>query len=463
MRAASASSSAIFASVGLPKELHSLSKGGAGGWCTRCHGPVVPSACDAQLCRSRPHWEAVARGTSPGRRLRRYGRSRPPVPLTIDLTAANRRVSDEDFHDWAQGQTLFLSSVMGELAAERGTVAEALVDAGFTVRWFEDFGGRDDSADVAYLTEVAAADIYVGVLADDYGAMQASGYSATHEEFLEARRRGKRVTFWAHQNGNGRQGHARRFLDDVRVFNVTGSFGSGDDLTTKLLRRLREMAAEDLSPWVKVGDTVFRAETITDSGVELRIEALVRDAAVMTALRALQPDPQWGNSRVGDVPVTYGDRSGIGRVTAFSVQTCASATQQVSLTIEVRWVGGRDSMASGINGLSHEDVVEAGIRSSLLGEALPQQLRSFGWGAAEVPDPLTQLQGVQLAEGSVGAVARLLLVEELVGNRRVAAIEDFALGPVINGQRRLRVGWREHQVYSNQPVGHRVIEGERAW
>lgn len=78
------------------------------------------------------------------------------MTLTIDLTAANRTVPEDEFRQWGSTHSVFLSSVMGEFKDERHTVANALHNAGFTVRWFEDFGGRDDPPDAAYLTEVAA-------------------------------------------------------------------------------------------------------------------------------------------------------------------------------------------------------------------------------------------------------------------------------------------------------------------
>jgi hypothetical protein len=96
------------------------------------------------------------------------------VSLTIDLAAAARSVSDDEFRAWAEGQTVFLSSVMGELAAERAALASALMRMGFRVRWFEEFGGRDDSAEDAYLSEVRASTIYLGLLANEYGTMLAS-------------------------------------------------------------------------------------------------------------------------------------------------------------------------------------------------------------------------------------------------------------------------------------------------
>lgn len=382
------------------------------------------------------------------------------MALTVDLTAANRTVSDDEFRQWASTHSVFLSSAMGEFANERRSIATALQDAGFTVRWFEDFGGRDDPPDAAYLTDVAGADVYVGVIGDYYGTMQASGYSATHEEYLEARRRGKRVSFWVRNDDANRQGHARDFVSEVRVFNVTGGFDDGDDLVRKLLRRLAEMAAEDLSPWVKVGDVIFRAERIIETGPTLTIEARIRDAAVMHALRAHAPASNWGGA--GDVPVTYGDRAGVGRVDTLEVQTQSQAAQTIKLSVTVEWSSGRDLMAMGTTGFSHEDLVEVGIRAGLLHEPPPQQLTSLGMSSLiDSTDPLAELRSIRLPEGSVQAIARLLTVEHLVGKRRVDAVEDFVLGPAVQGRRHLRIAWREVQQYSNQPAARRDAEGDR--
>ena len=390
--------------------------------------------------------------------------------LILDRTAAQRAVGDSDFSDWASTQTIFLSSVMSELADERKTVAAALEAAGFVVRWFEDFGGRDDPPDAAYLSEVAGADIYVGVLADDYGAMQRSGYSATHEEYNEARRRGKRVSFWVRSDGTGRQGHARDFLTEVRVFNTTGSFTTGEDLAKRLLRRLRELAAEDLSPWVKLGDVLFRATAITETSTELRIEARVRDAAVLAAIRAMAPDARFGRNQT--VPATFGGRSGVGAIQDLAVRTTASSTNEVTIVLRVEWPSSRRWDAMSFNGIPHEDLVDAGLRVGVLGEPVPAAVsahmpstgtHSLGLSFLNTTDPLAELPGLAVPEGSVEAVAELLVVEHLVGGSLAAAVETFMLGPVISGRRRLQLGWREHAPYANQPAGHRLIEGDRPW
>ncbi len=123
---------------------------------------------------------------------------------------------------------------MGELAEERRALAHALEQLGFSVRWFEQLGGRDDDAGQAYLSEVRSSTLYVGLLSDQYGAMLSAepyaGFSATHAEYLEARAHGKRISFWARQPADQRDGHARQFLTEVQLFHVTGSFSGAEDL-----------------------------------------------------------------------------------------------------------------------------------------------------------------------------------------------------------------------------------------
>jgi hypothetical protein len=382
------------------------------------------------------------------------------MALTIDLAAANRQLSDDEMQLWASTHSVFVSSVMGELAAERRALAEALQAAGLTVRWFEEFGGRDDGAERAYLAEVAGSDIYVGVLADEYGAMMADGFSATHAEFLEARRRGKRVSFWARSDGRSRSGHARNLLSEVRVFHVTGSFEDASDLPGRVLRRLREMASEDVAPWVKLGELVFRAESIRDSGRELTVTARVRDTKVGRRLDELDPTRSWG--RGDELAVTYGDRSGRGRIESLDVETRSTVIRDVTIRISVEWATGPDAMAAGTSGYSADDLTEVGIRAGLLHEPLPDRLGMMSF-MVDASDPLSELEGIAVPEGSVAAIARLLVVEQLVGSRKAASVDTFALGPASGGQRHVRVGWREPRRYTNVEPGYRVVEGPRPW
>lgn len=60
--------------------------------------------------------------------------------------------------------------------------------------------------------------------------MLASGRSPTHEEYAAARALGRRISVWGQADGSNRQGNARDFLDEIRVFHTTGQFAAPDDL-----------------------------------------------------------------------------------------------------------------------------------------------------------------------------------------------------------------------------------------
>jgi hypothetical protein len=191
------------------------------------------------------------------------------VPILVDTASAVRRLERDAFARWAATRTVFLSSEMRELGELRRTVARALRDAGFSVVVFEDLGGRDEDAEHAYLDGVARSDIYVGVVADRYGTMLATGRSPTHEEYLEARRRGKRISVWLQRDAGGRQGNAADFAQEVQAFHTTGQFTDAEDLSGRLLQRLAEIAADDEAPWVKIGDVLMRASRIRDEGAAI--------------------------------------------------------------------------------------------------------------------------------------------------------------------------------------------------
>lgn len=84
--------------------------------------------------------------------------------------------------------------------------------------------------------------------------MLESGFSPTEVEYMRARDGGKRTVVYIAADAAEREGHLRRFIERVRVFLTTEDYSDADDLARRLRRRLHELAAEALSPWVKLGD-----------------------------------------------------------------------------------------------------------------------------------------------------------------------------------------------------------------
>src|ERR1035441_1796999 len=180
--------------------------------------------------------------TEPGRTARCVKIQR--MPLIIDRTQSPPALDEASFRAWAATHTVFVSSEMRELKSERRAVADALRAIGVKVVMFEDLGGRDDDPETAYLDGVARSDIYVAIVADRYGRMLPSGRSPTHEEYLEARRRGLRIAAWVAEDDSARQGHARDFVAELQVFHATGTYTTVSSLTRSIDERIREIAAE---------------------------------------------------------------------------------------------------------------------------------------------------------------------------------------------------------------------------
>jgi len=385
-------------------------------------------------------------------------RYKKAMGLTIDTASSSRRLDAGALRAWSAEQTIFISSEMQHLAELRRQLAGALRELGFRVVMFEDLGGRDEDAETAYLAGVDQCDIYLGLVADRYGRMLDSGRSPTHEEYLRARERGRRISVWVAAEDDERQGNARDFVQEIQAFHTTGSFGDGDDLVRRVIERLSEIAADDEAPWIKLGDAVFRADRIRDHGSQLVIEAEVRDHSVLRYLEQLRPD-QWGR---GDaLAITTPDRSGTGQVRSVSTEARSQSVREVVIEADVRWADGfRDPMAMTINGLSHEERVEAELAAALLGTEMPEELTRFGYG--EQPDDLLADLAVQpLPEGTFQAIARLSIMEFLLGGGRASSVDAVEIGPLNGGSRNVEVRYTDGRSAPNVAPDERSVVGVR--
>ena len=360
------------------------------------------------------------------------------VPLSIDTAAAAVRPDAADVTAWAADQRVFISSVMGDLAAERRAVAESIAKLGAYPVWFEDFGGRDDDAQAAYLGEVGSSTIYVGILARTYGRLLPSRRSATHEEYREAERLGLRMSVWVRADEDF-QGDQQSFVYEVRLFHTTGRFTTPDDLSTGVTARLRQIAAEDLSPWLKLGDTIFRAHDVRDNGKALSVRASIHTPAVVANLEGMRPGV-WAGKR--ETHITYGGRSFAVRVR--SVVTHATTARATGVEIELERATDLDRSGTAftvsLNGQSYsfDDVTEINIRHVLFGEPPPRGLFSLG---GSISDPLAQMPQTTLPTETHNAVLGLLVTESLVGSGRASRVITLRIAPKGPDGRRVVLTW----------------------
>jgi hypothetical protein len=379
---------------------------------------------------------------------------RPPEQLLVDLSPAPPP-DEGEIRAWAAGQSVFVSSVMTGMTNERKACAQAISAVGAVPILFEDFGGMDDDPEDAYLSQVASADIYLGILGQRYGKPLKSGFSATHAEYAEAMAQGLRTSIW---NTDGDlDGHQWDFLEEVRVFHTTGSYGSPDDLAQRVERRLRVIAAESIAPWVKVGNAIFRATSVQDDGRQITVIARIRDRTVAASLEARRPGNSYG--RNSEARMTWPGGTALVRTTSVASETTSAQSRTMTI-VGIRVAENRSNhLEVAYEGRTPEDLTELAMRIALLGEPNPFGTMSF-LVAAE--NPLLAIADLRLPEDSFEQIAQLLIAEELVGQRGADHITQFRLGPPHRGHRRLRLGWMPVRKYQNQnPVEH-VIEGDTA-
>lgn len=96
---------------------------------------------------------------------------------------------------------IFVSGVQKELKEERFAVKEiiaenVLLKEYFKVFLFEDSPAKSKSAKTAYLEEVRRCDIYLGILGNEYSAVNKNKPSATEQEFREVQRTNKEILIY---------------------------------------------------------------------------------------------------------------------------------------------------------------------------------------------------------------------------------------------------------------------------
>jgi hypothetical protein len=374
--------------------------------------------------------------------------------VIIDSTTAARRADDIRLREWLAQQRVFISSAMGDTGEERRAVAAAVEEEGAQAVWFEEFG-RDADAEEAFLTEVDSATIYIGILKEVYGRLNPPGYSATEAEYLRAREGGKRVSVFLADDPPCREGHLSRFIERIQFEITTETYLDIDDLVRRVRRRLRELGAEALSPWVKLADLVFRADQVDDAGQSARIRARVSEG-VAHRLETMR-DRSFGRIRLQFV---HRDRVAEGQLASLRRTTDAGGSD--TLTIELAQMRTTDMNAfrAGTSGLSADQLVELGMRKLFLGEALPASIRMLESLAETGIDEANLRSAFDQSNETAEAIARLVVTEGLVGSGRARRITSFRLGPRIGDVRRIAIEWEDPRVYSNVNPERRRIEGQ---
>jgi hypothetical protein len=344
---------------------------------------------------------------------------------------------------------------MADTSDERREVAAAVEGEGARAVWFEEFG-RDADAEEAYLTEVDSATVYVGILNKIYGRQNAAtGYSATEAEYHRAREGGKRVVVFTAEDGAGREGLLTHFINDrLRVFLTTENYADADDLARRVRRRLQELGAEALSPWVKLGDLVFRADEIIEDATTCLVK-LQTNEDVAYRVNALR-DQQYGRRQLR---LSYEPRVIDGELTDVRRTVRSGGRSELQVTLSRLQLPGANQMRMGTTGYGADDLTEVALRHQFFSEPIPEHLAMMGLATTGIEaGDLTQC--FELPNEVAEAVTRLVVLEGLVGGGRASRIIQFEIGPRTQGRRRLLLEWEDPVVCRDQPPNRRAISGD---
>lgn len=208
---------------------------------------------------------------------------------------------------------VFVSSIIGGMEEFRDAAAAGVRALGHRVIRAEDFGASSGTPQETCLAGIRDADVTVVLIGERYGERQASGKSATHEEYAEARSRHDVLVFI--QQGVDREPAADELLEEVRAWAAgvyTASFSTVGELQEAVTRALHQAELSTVAGSVDTEALSQRSRglhpeerrrglpTLSVSVVGGPTQQIVRPAALESAALAerIQQEAMFGAHRV---------------------------------------------------------------------------------------------------------------------------------------------------------------------
>lgn len=152
---------------------------------------------------------------------------------------------------------IFVSGVQKEFKAERllvkdFIVKEPLLSEYFDVFLFEDVSAKSKPAKSVFLGEVAASDIYIGLLGYEYGSVGKNKMSPTEEEYREAKKQNKTILIFIKgvngKNDKKRNAGIRSLIEEIGDADegfIRKRFSSIDELKSLVYVSLLDFLKEE--------------------------------------------------------------------------------------------------------------------------------------------------------------------------------------------------------------------------
>jgi hypothetical protein len=303
---------------------------------------------------------------------------------------------------------VFVSSVITGFEPFRAAAVEASALLRHEVIRAEDFPARTVSPQQACLEGVREADVVVLLLGDRYGSRQASGKSATEEEFEEAVRSKPILVF--DQLGVERDPDMTEFVRRVQDWaggSLTTSFDTPSALRDRVIAALADHAVREQAGRIDDGELVNRARAFLPRERNYSDAVLAVSVASGPTQQVLRPaeieDPRLcvdlkREAMFGPDRVLDSERGARCRFDGEAL-VVASDSEQIAIdqlgTIAVVRPARRAQVSSiGLNPIIEEDVTEAIATALRFSHAVLERVDPTG--RAPLAAPMVLLQGSAL-------------------------------------------------------------------
>lgn len=139
---------------------------------------------------------------------------------------------------------VFISSNQSEFASERQFIADnirndPLFDSYFNVYIFEEDSAKAEPSDMVFTERVEQADIYIGLIGNEYGFEYAGGISATEFEFNRFNDKNPNSYFFVKMDDDA-DDKSKKFFNRIKDSKRYKRFKTNDDLIREVKIALRE-------------------------------------------------------------------------------------------------------------------------------------------------------------------------------------------------------------------------------
>lgn len=306
---------------------------------------------------------------------------------------------------------IFISSLISGMEAERAAAKHAIELFRHQAVMAEDFGAQPSSPQVACLTGVRQADLVVLLLGERYGAKQASGLSATHEEYRAAQGEKSILVFL---QGTDPEPDQAAFIAEVSGWeqgSFREPFASPAELGERLTRALHDYELAHAQGPMDPGQLRQQAldllpQSTQHSQERTRLQLAVAAGPQVTVLRpAAMEDPALAEALqqqalFGQPPIF--DRR---RGTDVRLEDQALVVYQgerYEQGPEVRlWAGGDVRLLLPVGDRNQRGIGLPFLIEEEMAEALASALRYAGWVLSQI-DPTERVTHVALAARIAG-------------------------------------------------------------